>query len=308
MKKNHQQHNITHSHNPPPTTLTITTHRTQNTQHLNQHSPSNRAVMVQKAVRTTTKNIPGEYGDYRDEYQEHLSPSLKKKTAQKSVGTDSTKLLSSTADDDAVKKSDSLSLHTTSSSCKSESEQIVLPTRRRRPLKVSSLLCCFTGSSSSSDPAPSPSPPPPPPRLDNGQRQAAGLNGERHVLCQACDQWFYESCNVKGSCASQRTSIDKVVKVCTCTPALNSCLKRCTTDSRGQYNRAHMDENQQVPETPERQCRRKTVITVLSCLLPCILCHKPCKACLDQGKQEHYWGAKHIPDNSGKCSSTSPSL
>ena len=217
------------------------------------------------------RNVAGEYGDYRDGYPEHLDPSVKKKSASAALS-----VLDSNKDTD---KPDTISSSSVSNS--SKSEHIALPTRTPRPLK---LLCCFTSSSSSSSTA-------------RGQRSRhrSGSRGEK-ATCQACDKWYYDDENMKGVCASQRTSCDRVVEVCTCTPALNCCLKRCTADSNGQYNPAWHDDTQRVPTTPERECRRRTVCTLLSCLLPCILCHEPCKACLERGKQKHYWGAKHIPD------------
>lgn len=203
---------------------------------------------------TTTSRLPGDYGDYRDEYPEHLSPSIKQRPLSYKHHASKSDLAATLKDNG---KSD---------------EDIALPTRRRRQ---ASKLCCF--------------------KSNSPQCKPIVVKGDK-LLCEACDQWFFENENFKGACKTdRRTRSDHVVEVVTCTRALNCCLKRCTSDSDGRYNRAWQDEQQCIPQSAESRCRRRALFVLLCCLLPCILCYKPCKACQSRGKRDHCWGARHIP-------------
>ncbi|XP_067938680.1 sprouty-related, EVH1 domain-containing protein 1-like isoform X2 [Watersipora subatra] len=111
------------------------------------------------------------------------------------------------------------------------------------------------------------------------------------LLCEVCDERFYESENVKGACRQRRGDSDRLTEACTCTPALNCCLRKCTADSNGRYSPAW----QSVKVVEGRKCRRRTLFVLLAIIFPCILCYKPCQQCNKRGKKRNCWGAKHIP-------------
>lgn len=151
-----------------------------------------------------------------------------------------------------------------SDSVNSAGEAITLPTKSRRPRGS---WCCVK------------------------RQTISGRHSGERLLCEVCDDWFYERDNVKGACRRRRGDSDRVLEACTCTPLLNCCLRRCTADADGRYSPA-WQPNQ---VSKEKRCCRRTLFVLLGIVFPCIWCYKLCRVCHRQGKKDHCWGSKHIP-------------
>lgn len=137
---------------------------------------------------------------------------------------------------------------------------------------------------------------PPPPPLPTKGKTSGKSNRSQYLLhkrllkCRYCEGTYTEQDNSRGSCQQAPDRGDEIINKVTCMCCAEPILYHCFKDENGQYGHPCICDS-----SDRKNCRKWTVLTVLSFFIPCLWCYVPLKMCHQCGKRCGCCGGRHRP-------------
>lgn len=115
----------------------------------------------------------------------------------------------------------------------------------------------------------------------------------RHLLntraqCKYCKEMFTRDENPKGGCEDAPDCGKNCVEAIACLCCARSVLFHCMADEEHNYDHPCFCDN-----ADEKNCKKWTVLTILSLLVPCLWCYWPLMACHKCGVACSCCGGRH---------------
>ncbi|WAR19128.1 SPRE2-like protein [Mya arenaria] len=92
--------------------------------------------------------------------------------------------------------------------------------------------------------------------------------------CKHCHETFAHEDNHRGSCEEAPDNVEKCIEFITCVTCAKGLIYHCMADPDGEYGRVCICDS-----SDEANCKKWTVLSVLSMFVPCLWCYWPLKAC-----------------------------
>jgi len=106
--------------------------------------------------------------------------------------------------------------------------------------------------------------------------------------CKYCHEMFSYEDNQRGSCDEAPDSVQKCIEIITCVCCAKCLIYHCMSDADGEYGHPCICDS-----SDESNCRKWTVLSVLSLFVPCLWCYWPLKACHMCGVSCGCCGGRH---------------
>lgn len=106
--------------------------------------------------------------------------------------------------------------------------------------------------------------------------------------CKHCHETFNHEDNHRGSCEEAPDSVEKCIEFVTCVWCAKGLIYHCMSDADGEYGPPCICDS-----SDEANCKKWTVLSVLSLFVPCLWCYWPLKACHMCGKSCGCCGGRH---------------
>lgn len=106
--------------------------------------------------------------------------------------------------------------------------------------------------------------------------------------CKRCHEMFSHEDNQRGSCEEAPDNVEKCIEIVTCVWCAKGLIYHCMSDADGEYGHPCICDS-----SDESNCRKWTVLSVLSLFVPCLWCYWPLKACHMCGVSCGCCGGRH---------------
>jgi len=106
--------------------------------------------------------------------------------------------------------------------------------------------------------------------------------------CKHCHETFSHEDNHRGTCEEAPDNVEKCIEIVTCVSCAKGLIYHCMSDADGEYGRVCICDS-----SDETNCKKWTVLSVLSMFVPCLWCYWPLKACHMCGVQCGCCGGRH---------------
>lgn len=106
--------------------------------------------------------------------------------------------------------------------------------------------------------------------------------------CKHCHEMFSHEDNHRGSCEEAPDSVEKCIEFVTCVVCAKGLIYHCMSDPDGEYGHPCICDS-----SDESNCKKWTVLSVLSLFVPCLWCYWPLKACHMCGGSCGCCGGRH---------------
>ena len=106
--------------------------------------------------------------------------------------------------------------------------------------------------------------------------------------CQHCHESFTHEDNQRGSCEEAPDNVEKCIEIVTCVWCAKGLMYHCLSDSDGEYGHPCICDS-----SDENNCKKWTMLSVLSLFVPCLWCYWPLKACHMCGVSCGCCGGRH---------------
>ncbi len=122
------------------------------------------------------------------------------------------------------------------------------------------------------------------------KKQQAHLLSHQRSHCKYCHEYYLTEENYRGACDSAPDRAKKCIDGASCIACAHGMLYHCMSDPDGGYPHPCICD-----KSDESNCKKWTVLTVLSIFVPCLWCYWPLMACYKCGVACHCCGGKHAP-------------
>lgn len=92
--------------------------------------------------------------------------------------------------------------------------------------------------------------------------------------CKHCHEMFSYEDNHRGSCEEAPDRVEKCIEIVTCVFCAKGLIYHCMSDPDGEYGHPCICDS-----SDESNCKKWTVLSVLSLFVPCLWCYWPLKTC-----------------------------
>jgi sprouty-related EVH1 domain-containing protein len=106
--------------------------------------------------------------------------------------------------------------------------------------------------------------------------------------CKHCHEMFSRQDNHRGSCEEAPDNVEKCIEIVTCVWCAKGLIYHCMSDADGEYGHPCICDS-----SDESNCKKWTVLSVLSLFVPCLWCYWPLKACHMCGVSCGCCGGRH---------------
>ncbi|XP_060568088.1 sprouty-related, EVH1 domain-containing protein 2-like isoform X2 [Ruditapes philippinarum] len=106
--------------------------------------------------------------------------------------------------------------------------------------------------------------------------------------CKHCHETFSHEDNHRGSCEEAPDNVEKCIEIVTCVWCAKGLIYHCMSDADGEYGHPCICD-----PSDESNCKKWTVLSVLSLFVPCLWCYWPLKACHMCGVSCGCCGGRH---------------
>lgn len=111
----------------------------------------------------------------------------------------------------------------------------------------------------------------------------------RMSRCKYCQDTFSLDNNSRGSCEYAPDSVKSCIEHVSCVTCANGVIYHCMSNAEGEFTHTCICDFQD-----DTNCKKWTMLTVLSFLLPCIWCYWPLFSCHMCGKKSGCCGGRHL--------------
>lgn len=111
----------------------------------------------------------------------------------------------------------------------------------------------------------------------------------RTSRCKYCQNTFSLDNNSRGSCEYAPDSVKSCIEHVSCVTCANGVIYHCMSNAEGEFTHTCICDFQD-----DNNCKKWTMLTVLSFLLPCIWCYWPLFSCHMCGKKSGCCGGRHL--------------
>ncbi|XP_014780288.1 sprouty-related, EVH1 domain-containing protein 2 [Octopus bimaculoides] len=107
--------------------------------------------------------------------------------------------------------------------------------------------------------------------------------------CKYCQENFSVENNSRGSCQYAPDRVKSCIEHVSCVTCATGVIYHCMSDTEGEYTHTCICDFQD-----DNNCKKWTMLTFLSFLLPCIWCYWPLFSCHMCGKKSGCCGGRHL--------------
>lgn len=106
--------------------------------------------------------------------------------------------------------------------------------------------------------------------------------------CKHCHETFTHENNHRGSCEEAPDSVETCIEILTCVSCAKGIMYHCMSDPDGEFGHPCICDF-----SDNSNCKKWTVLSVLSMFVPCLWCYWPFKACHMCGVSLGCCGGRH---------------